>query len=64
MAKGATIINNQSVDDGRNLRIPQNLVYAELDGLYGSTILRDMHQFYFYIRVFFFKFSNNRFQDT
>ena len=44
MAKGATIINNQSVDYGRNLRIPQSLIYAELDGLYGSTILRDMHQ--------------------
>ena len=44
MAEGATIINNQSVDYGKNLRIPQNLVYAELDGLYGSTILRDMHQ--------------------
>ena len=44
MAKGATIINNQSVDYGRALRIPQVLVYGELDGLYGSTILRDMHQ--------------------
>lgn len=44
MAEGATIINNQSVDYGKNLRIPQNLVYAELDGMYGSTILRDMHQ--------------------
>ena len=44
MAKGATIINNQSVDYGRNLRIPQSLISAELDGLYGSTILRDMHQ--------------------
>lgn len=44
MAKGATIINNQSVDYGKQLRIPQNLVSAELDGLYGSTILRDMHQ--------------------
>ena len=44
MAEGATIINNPSVDYGKNLRIPQNLVYAELDGLYGSTILRDMHQ--------------------
>lgn len=44
MAEGATIINNQSVDYGENLRIPQSLVYAELDGLYGSTILRDMHQ--------------------
>ena len=44
MAEGATIINNQSVDYGKNLRIPQNLVHAELDGLYGSTILRDMQQ--------------------
>lgn len=44
MAEGATIINNQSVDYGKNLRIPQSLVYAELDGLYGSTVLRDMHQ--------------------
>lgn len=44
MPKGATIINNQSVDYGKQLRIPQNLVYAELDGLYGSTLLRDMHQ--------------------
>lgn len=44
MAKGATIINNQSVDYGKNLRIPQNLVYAELDGMYGSNILRDMHE--------------------
>jgi len=44
MAEGATIINNQSVDYGKNLRIPQSLVSAELDGLYGSTVLRDMHQ--------------------
>lgn len=44
MAEGATIINNQSVDYGKNLRIPQSLVYAELDGLYGSTVLRDMHE--------------------
>lgn len=44
MPEGATIINNQSVDYGKQLRIPQSLVSAELDGLYGSTILRDMHQ--------------------
>jgi len=44
MPKGVTIINNQAVDYGKNIRIPQNLVYAELDGLYGSTVLRDMHQ--------------------
>lgn len=44
MAEGATIINNQSVDYYKQLRIPQSLVYAELDGLYGSAILRDMHQ--------------------
>lgn len=44
MADGATTINNQSVDYGKNLRIPQNMVYAELDGLYGSTVLRDMYQ--------------------
>lgn len=44
MEKGATIINNQSIDYGKNLRIPQSLVYAELEGLYGSAVLRDMHQ--------------------
>lgn len=44
MAEGATIINNQAVDYGKQLRIPQSMVYAELDGLYGSAILRDMHQ--------------------
>lgn len=44
MASGATIINNQSVDYGKNLRIPQSMVYAELDGLYSSTVLRDMHE--------------------
>lgn len=42
MAKGATIINNQSIDTGRQLTIPNSLVYAELDGLYGSKILQDM----------------------
>lgn len=42
MAKGATIINNQSIDTGRQLPIPNSLVYAELDGLYGSKILQDM----------------------
>ena len=44
MAEGATIVNNQSVDYNKQLRIPQSMVYAELDGLYGSKILRDMHQ--------------------
>lgn len=44
MPQGATIINNQSVDYGKRLKIPQNLVYAELDGLYGSTVLRDMRE--------------------
>lgn len=44
MPKGATIMNNQVVDYGKKLRIPQNLVYAEIDGLYGSAVLKDMQQ--------------------
>ena len=44
MAKGATIINNQVADYGRQLRIPNSMVYAELDGLYGSKVLRDMQE--------------------
>ena len=44
MSKDVTIINNQSVDYSKRLKIPQNLVYAELDGLYGSTVLQDMHE--------------------
>lgn len=42
MAKGATIINNQVEDTARRLMIPQNMIYAELDGLYGSRVLQDM----------------------
>ena len=42
MAKGATIINNQAEDTTRRLMIPQSMIYAELDGLYGSKILQDM----------------------
>lgn len=44
MAKGVTIINNQSVDYGGAIKVPPSMVYAELDGLYGSMVLRDMHQ--------------------
>lgn len=44
MAEGVTIINNQSVNYGGPLRVPPSMVYAELDGLYGSAVLRDMHQ--------------------
>lgn len=42
MAKGSTIINNQSEDTARRLMVPQNMIYSELDGLYGSRVLQDM----------------------
>ena len=44
MPEGATIINNQSVDYGRPMRLPASLITAELEGLYGTTVLRDMHE--------------------
>ena len=42
MPKGATIINNQEFNSGAQVMLPQNLVTAELDGMYGSKVLQDM----------------------
>ena len=38
----ATIINNQSVDYTNFLRVPTSLINAELEGLYGASVLKDM----------------------
>lgn len=39
---GATIINNQSVDYTNFLRVPTSMINAELEGLYGASVLKDM----------------------
>lgn len=41
---GATIINNQSVDYTNLLRVPTSLINAELEGLYGASVLKDMRE--------------------
>ena len=44
MPKGATIINNQEFNSGAQVMLPQSLVTAELEGMYGSKVLQDMQQ--------------------